>query len=157
MFLALLSKSDLKEKDLPGTTFLPPGEGRPYAIILDPAPKRHRLAEVLRNLTPRGDFSIVTQSDLLAYGQPNVKATRSVFMVKVNSLLELAQAAYNAVKGGVFSVYGQRIFEFETARHSRWRISIFSGLPGDVNRYFSELSPSDVRVVRYKREGSLDR
>lgn len=117
--------------------------------MVDSNPKRHRLAEVLRALSPKGDFSIATQSDLLAYGLPKIKASRSIFMVKVNSLYELAEAAYQAVLGGVYSVYGQRIFEFETATHSRWRVAIFSSLPGDVNRYFSHLSPSDVRTIRH--------
>lgn len=123
-------------------------------LVLNSLPKRHRLAEVFRRYSPSGDFSIVTQSDLLAYGVPNVKATRIVFLAKVSSLTRLAELAYNAVRGGVYSVYGQRVMEFETTPKSRWRIAIFSSLPGDVNKFFQELSPSDVRTIRPQRTKS---
>jgi len=120
-----------------------------FSYIFDVSPKRHRLIEVYRDILPLKDFSIVTQSDLLAYGNPNVKPTRVVFLAKPKSLYDLALTAYRAVLGGVYSVYGQRVMEFETAEVSRWRISIFSSVPSDVNKYFSSLSPSDVRVIRY--------
>lgn len=121
-----------------------------YAYLFDISPKRHRLIEVYREIQPKSDFAIITQSDLLAYGNPQVKKTRVSFLVKIKSLYDLALASYEAVRGGVYSVYGQRVVELETAPNSRWRVAIFSSLPSDVNRYFQHLSPSDVRVIRYE-------
>jgi len=150
MYVAIFSNKPDKDALGHEVSLTEMGVGR--YLLLDPSPKRHRLAEVYRHYLPSGDFAIATQSDLLAYGTPNVKATRVVFLAKVRSLLEMAELAYNAVRGGVYSVYGQRVMEFETAKNSRWRIAIFASLPGDVNKYFSSLSPSDVRVVRYKKD-----
>ena len=118
--------------------------------VVDPSPKRHRLAEVHRLFLPRGNFSLVTQSDLLAYGKPNVKPGRTSFLVKTKNLLSLAQAAFNAISSGsVYSVYGQRVVELETSQESRWRIVIFSMSPGDVQKFFSHLSPFDVKFYSY--------
>ncbi len=118
--------------------------------VIDPSPKRHRLAEVHRLFLPRGNFSLITQSDLLAYGKPNVKPGRTSFLVKIKSLLDLAQAAFKAVSSGsVYSVYGQRVVELETSKESRWRVVIFSMSPGDVQKFFSHLSPFDVKFYSY--------
>ena len=118
--------------------------------VVDLTPKRHRLAEVHRSFLPNSNFSLITQSDLLAYGKPNVKPARSTFLVKTKNLLELAKAAYMAVSSGsVYSVYGQRVVEFETSQESRWRVVLFSMNPGDVQKYFSHLSPFDVRFYSY--------
>jgi len=118
--------------------------------MVDPSPKRHRLAEVHRFFLPRGNFSLITQSDLLAYGKPNVKPGRVSFLVKTKNLLSLAQAAFNAVSSGsVYSVYGQRVVELETSQESRWRVVIFSMSPGDVQKFFSHLSPFDVKFYSY--------
>jgi hypothetical protein len=126
--------------------FLPDGG----VAVIDPSPKRHRLAEVHRLFLPKGNFSLVTQSDLLAYGKPNVKPGRTSFLVKTKNLLSLAQAAFRAVSSGsVYSVYGQRVVELETSQESRWRIAIFSMSPGDVQKFFSHLSPFDVKFYSY--------
>jgi hypothetical protein len=118
--------------------------------VVDPSPKRHRLAEVHRLFLPKGNFSLITQSDLLAYGKPNVKPGRVSFLVKTKNLLSLAQAAFNAVSSGsVYSVYGQRVVELETSQESRWRVIIFSTSPGDVQKFFSHLSPFDVKFYSY--------
>ena len=118
--------------------------------VVDPSPKRHRLAEVHRLFLPKGNFSLTTQSDLLAYGKPNVKPGRASFLVKTKNLLSLAQAAFNAVSSGsVYSVYGQRVVELETSQESRWRVIIFSMSPGDVQKFFSHLSPFDVKFYSY--------
>lgn len=127
-------------------------------VVVDPSPKRHRLAEVHRFFLPRGNFSIITQSDLLAYGKPNVKPGRSSFLVKTKNLLELARAAFLAVSSGsVYSVYGQRVVELETSQESRWRVIIFSLTPGDVNKFFSHLSPYDVKFYTYSSTPSTSR
>jgi hypothetical protein len=126
--------------------FLPDGG----IAVVDPSPKRHRLAEVHRLFLPKGNFSLITQSDLLAYGKPNVKPGRTSFLVKTKNLLELAKAAFKAVSSGsVYSVYGQRVVEFETSQESRWRVVIFSMSPGDVQKFFSHLSPYDVKFYSY--------
>ncbi len=126
--------------------FLPEGG----IAVVDPSPKRHRLAEVHRIFLPKGDFSLITQSDLLAYGKPNVKPGRTSFLIKSKNLLSLAQAAFKAVSSGsVYSVYGQRVVELETSQESRWRVVIFSASPGDVQRFFSHLSPFDVKFYSY--------
>jgi len=118
--------------------------------VVDPSPKRHRLAEVHRLFLPKGNFSLATQSDLLAYGKPNVKPGRTSFLVKTKNLLSLAQAAFKAVSSGsVYSVYGQRVVELETSQESRWRVIIFSMSPGDVQKFFSHLSPFDVKFYSY--------
>jgi hypothetical protein len=126
--------------------FLPDGG----VAVIDPSPKRHRLAEVHRLFLPKGNFSLITQSDLLAYGKPNVKPGRTTFLVKIKNLLTLAQAAFKAVSSGsVYSVYGQRVVELETSQESRWRVIIFSASPGDVQKFFSHLSPYDVKFYSY--------
>jgi len=118
--------------------------------VIDSSPKRHRLAEVYRLFLPKGNFSLITQSDLLAYGKPNVKPGRTSFLVKTKSLLDLARAAFKAVSSGsVYSVYGQRVVELETSQESRWRVMIFSTSPGDVQKFFSHLSPFDVKFYSY--------
>ncbi|AYJ74015.1 hypothetical protein phiLo_163 [Thermus phage phiLo] len=153
MYLAFISpnkdlQSYIGAKRNKGFSFGTSPEG--YVYLFDLSPKRHRLIEVYREIQPKSDFSIITQSDLLAYGNPQIKKTRISFLVKIKSLYDLALASYEAVRGGVYSVYGQRVMEFETSPNSRWRVAIFSSLPSDVNKYFQHLSPSDVRIVRYR-------
>ncbi len=148
MYILIVDKLPKKYAKKPPRfeVFLPEGG----VAIVDLTPKRHRLAEVHRSFLPSSNFSLITQSDLLAYGKPNVKPGRSTFLVKTKSLIELAKAAYLAVSSGsVYSVYGQRVVELETSQESRWRVVLFSMTPGDVQKYFSHLSPFDIKFYSY--------